>query len=186
MNMEVTSRVLPGIGVCQEIELQDEHPHRHGHPAHRASAICSCTTRTATDALVTLALTHEEANAVAEILGAPQLRCALAALQRQAEGLVVQQLPLPQDSPFDGKPLGRHPGPHPHGGLDRRRAAPRLRLPSPRPDRSSCPGRGDLVATVGTQAGGRPVGHRWSGTIAPDVYPAPTHPRPRRRLSPGG
>ena len=105
MNVDITSRVLPGIGVCQELELHDGHH------------IGIVTRRTGLRELVlydedgdgaaeTITLSDDEANAVAEILGAPQLTFRLATLQRQAEGLIVEQLPVPADSPCAARPLG--------------------------------------------------------------------------------
>ncbi len=47
-----------------------------------------------------IAVTDEEADALAEILGAPQVTRVLAELQRQAAGLVIEQLPLPAGSPL--------------------------------------------------------------------------------------
>lgn len=161
MNVDITSRVLPGIGVCQEVGLRD---------GHRLGIV---TRRTGLRELVlydedgdgaadTIALTDDEANAVAEILGAPQLTFRLAVLQRQAEGLIVEQLPVPADSPFAARPLGDTQARTRTGAsivaVLRHGAA----LPSPTPDFTLQAG--DLVVTVGTQAAIDQVAHILDGT----------------------
>lgn len=161
MNVEITSRVLPGIGVCQEVGLRD---------GHRVGIV---TRRTGLRELVlydedgdgaadTIALTDDEANAVAEILGAPQLTFRLAVLQRQAEGLIVEQLPVPADSPYAARPLGDTQARTRTGAsivaVLRHGAA----LPSPTPDFTLQAG--DLVVTVGTQAAVDQVAHILDGT----------------------
>ena len=57
-------------------------------------------------ALGSVSLDGDEANAVAELLGAPQLVARLSDLQQQAGDLVTEQLPVPVGSPFDGRALG--------------------------------------------------------------------------------
>ena len=51
-------------------------------------------------------LTAEEAEALAEILGAPRIIERLAALHRQVEGLVSEEIAIPHGSAFDGRHLG--------------------------------------------------------------------------------
>jgi len=97
----------------------------------------------------TIAMSDDEANAIAEILGAPQLTVRLAMLQRQADELIVEQLPVPPDSPFGDRPLGDTQARTRTGAsivaILRHSAA----LPSPAPD--FVLHTGDLVVTVGTQ-----------------------------------
>jgi TrkA domain protein len=97
----------------------------------------------------TIAMSDDEANAIAEILGAPQLTVRLAMLQRQADELIVEQLPVPPDSPFGDRPLGDTQARTRTGAsivaILRHGAA----LPSPAPD--FVLHTGDLVVTVGTQ-----------------------------------
>jgi TrkA domain protein len=57
-------------------------------------------------ALDSVALSEQEADALAEILGAPRMVGVLAEVQRQAAGLVIEQLPVPAGSPFAGCGLG--------------------------------------------------------------------------------
>ena len=105
MTVQIESRVLPGIGVCQQIELHD---------GRRLGII---TRRNGQRDLVlydeegeaaahSVTLDAPEADAVAELLGAPQLLSRMGELQALAAELQVEQLPVPAGSPFDGRPLG--------------------------------------------------------------------------------
>lgn len=161
MAVEITSRVLPGIGVCQEVSLRDGR--RLGIVTRRNGLRDLVFYDDDGDgAAADLPLTDEEADAVAEILGAPQLTFRLAALQRQADGLVVEQLPVPADSPFAHRPLGDTQARTRTGAsivaVLRQGAA----LPSPTPDFVLVPG--DLVVTVGTQQGVDGLAHILDGT----------------------
>jgi TrkA domain protein len=51
-------------------------------------------------------LTDEEADALAEILGATRVIERLAALRQQVEGLVSEEVPIRPGSPYDGRALG--------------------------------------------------------------------------------
>lgn len=148
MTVEITNRTLPGIGICQEIAL------------HNGRRLGIVTRRNGLRDLVfydeegegaaeTVALTADEANAVAELLGAPQLSLRLAILQRQAEGLVVEELPVPPSSPFAGRPLGDTQTRTRTGASIVAILRDSAALPSPTPD--AILRAGDLVVTVGTQ-----------------------------------
>ena len=159
--MDITSRVLPGIGVCQEVVLHDGR--RLGIVTRRNGLRDLVLYDEDGDgAAENVALTDDEANAVAEILGAPQLTFRLAVLQRQAEGLIVEQLPVPADSPYAARPLGDTQARTRTGAsivaVLRQGAA----LPSPTPDFVLHPG--DLVVTVGTQAAVDQVAHILDGS----------------------
>ncbi|SDJ31427.1 potassium/proton antiporter regulatory subunit, CPA2 family [Frankineae bacterium MT45] len=172
MNVEISSRVLPGIGVCQEIELRDEH--RIGIVTRRTGLRDLVVYDEDGDgSAISIALTDDEANAVAEILGAPQLTSRLSALQLQAEGLVVEQLPMPSDSPYARRPLGETQVRTLTGAsivaVLRRSAA----IPSPTPDFVLMPG--DLVVTVGTQDAVDQVAHILAGTSHPALHPDTDH-----------
>ncbi|WP_344890798.1 cation:proton antiporter regulatory subunit [Actinomadura meridiana] len=56
--------------------------------------------------VATVALTPDEANAIAELLGTGRIVEHLAELHRQVEGLVTEQIPIAPRSPYDGRPLG--------------------------------------------------------------------------------
>jgi len=148
VNVDIVSRVLPGIGVCQEVGLRNGRrigivTRRNG---QRELVLYDEEGDGAAD---TIAMSDDEANAIAEILGAPQLTVRLAMLQRQADELIVEQLPIPPDSPFGDRPLGDTQARTRTGAsivaILRHGAA----LPSPAPD--FVLHTGDLVVTVGTQ-----------------------------------
>ncbi|HEY2985283.1 MAG TPA: TrkA C-terminal domain-containing protein [Jatrophihabitantaceae bacterium] len=148
MKVDIVSRVLPGIGVCQEVGLRNGRrigivTRRNG---QRELVLYDEEGDGAAD---TIAMSDDEANAIAEILGAPQLTVRLAMLQRQADELIVEQLPVPPDSPFGDRPLGDTQARTRTGAsivaILRHGAA----LPSPAPD--FVLHTGDLVVTVGTQ-----------------------------------
>lgn len=56
--------------------------------------------------VLTVKLTVEEANALAELLGTARIVERLTELHRQVEGLVSSQIPIAAGSPYDGRPLG--------------------------------------------------------------------------------
>jgi TrkA domain protein len=140
--------VLPGIGVCQEIDLRDGH--RIGVVSRRNGLRDLIFYEEGEGAAAAVSLSEDEANAVAEVLGAPALTFRLAVLQRHAEGLIVEQLPVPADSPYARRPLGDTQARTRTGAsivaVLRQGAA----VTSPTPDFVLLPG--DLVVTVGTQA----------------------------------
>jgi TrkA domain protein len=105
MGLQIESRVLPGIGVCQEIELHDGR--RVGivnrRDGQRDFVIYD---EDGDGAVESITLDEVEANAVAELLGAPQLVARLADLQSTADDVLTEQLPLPVGSAYAGRPLG--------------------------------------------------------------------------------
>lgn len=54
----------------------------------------------------TIALTTEEADALAEVLGSPRVVQRLASIHEQVTALITSQLRVPAGSRFDGRPLG--------------------------------------------------------------------------------
>jgi TrkA domain protein len=56
--------------------------------------------------VLTVPLTVEEANALAELLGSARIVERLTELHRQVEGLVSSQIPIAAGSPYDGRTLG--------------------------------------------------------------------------------
>jgi TrkA domain protein len=150
MGVEITNRVLPGIGVCQEVALHDGR--RVGVVTRRnglRDIVIYDDDGDGADA--TVALTDDEANAVAEILGAPQLTFRLAALQRQADGLTVEQLPVPAESPFANRPLGDTQARTRTGASIVAVLRQGTTHPSPGPEFTLHAG--DLIVSVGTREG---------------------------------
>jgi TrkA domain protein len=146
----ITNRVLPGIGVCQEIDLRGGR--RVGVVTHRDGRRDLVVYDVEGDgALDSVALSDEEADALAEILGAPRVVGVFAELQRQAAGLVIEQLPLPADSPFVGRGLGDTQARTRTGAsiVAIIRAGVAALSPDPEFELAA----GDLLVTVGTREG---------------------------------
>lgn len=98
-----------------------------------------------------LYLTTDEASALANLLGAPQLVAQLTEEHRDLPGIHTRQLPIRDDSVFDGRPLG-------DTGLRTRTGVSVVAVmragqvnPSPSPDFTLAAG--DLLVAVGTAEG---------------------------------
>lgn len=147
--IDIVSRPLPGIGVCQELELRSG---RRVGVVIRRDGMTDLLVYDKDDpdaALDRVELTDEEANAIAEILGAPQLVEHLTAQQEIAFGLRVEQLPLPSSSPFAGRTLGDTQTRTRTGASIVAVIRQGTATPSPGPDFGLAAN--DLVVVVGTQ-----------------------------------
>ncbi|WP_410661059.1 cation:proton antiporter regulatory subunit [Amycolatopsis sp. lyj-112] len=104
MNVEVTP--LPGIGVRKDFATR--YGRRVGVVTHRDGHVELIVSKTDDpDAcLASLPLTTDEAGALANLLGAPQLVAQLTEEHRDLPGIVTKQLPIKASSPFDGRTLG--------------------------------------------------------------------------------
>jgi TrkA domain protein len=105
-SIDIVSRPLPGIGICQELQLETG---RRVGIVTRRDGVRDLVVYDSDDPDAVrdrLALSEDEANAIVEILGAPQLVQHLSHLQEQATGLLTEQLPLSPSSPFAGRTLG--------------------------------------------------------------------------------
>ncbi len=104
MNVEVTP--LPGIGVRKDFATRNGR--RVGVVTHRDGHVELIVSKTDDpDAcLASLPLTTDEAGALANLLGAPQLVAQLTEEHRDLPGINTKQLPIRASSPFDGRTLG--------------------------------------------------------------------------------
>ncbi len=104
--MEVTEILLPGVGV--RYEFQTVSGERVGVVAKRDGEFDFVRYgRRDPDAAETLlTLTRDEADTLADILGAPRIVERFADLTREIPGLVSATIDLPVGSRFDGLPLG--------------------------------------------------------------------------------
>lgn len=161
MGLEIISRVLPGIGVCQEIPL---HGGRRIGIVTRRNGLRDIVVydEDGDGALATVALNEDEANVVAELLGAPQLMVRLSDLQSQADAVVTEQLPLPASSPYAGHPLGDTQARTRTGASIVAVLRHGTTHPSPGPDFTLHGG--DLVVSVGTREGLDQLGRLLDGT----------------------
>ena len=161
MGIEIISRVLPGIGSVQELALHD------------GSRLGIVTRRNGwrdivlydddgDGALATATLNDDEADAVAELLGAPQLVMRLSSLQSQADDVLTEQLPIPNRSPYAGRLLGDTQARTRTGASIVAIVRSGRTHPSPGPDFVLAAG--DLVITVGTRQGLDKVAQILDGT----------------------
>ncbi|EHR51674.1 putative regulatory ligand binding protein, C-terminal domain of K+ channels like protein [Saccharomonospora marina XMU15] len=104
VNVEVTP--LPGIGVRKDFALGSGR--RVGVVTHRDGKIELIVSKSDDpDAcLASLPLTPEEAGALANLLGAPQLVAQLTEEHRELPGISTRQLTIKSGSPYDGRTLG--------------------------------------------------------------------------------
>ncbi|WP_236795370.1 cation:proton antiporter regulatory subunit [Amycolatopsis sp. GM8] len=104
MNVEVTP--LPGIGVRKDFALRNGR--RVGVVTHRDGKIELIVSKTDDpDACqAEIPLTTDEAGALANLLGAPQLVAQLTEEHREVPGINTRQLPIKANAPFDGRTLG--------------------------------------------------------------------------------
>jgi TrkA domain protein len=107
--------------------------------------------------IATVALTAEEANAIAELLGTGRIVEHLAELHRQVEGLVTEQYPIAAGSPYDGRPLGDTRARTRTGASIVAVVREGQVLASPRPDFVFTAG--DIVVVTGTGEGTAAVAH---------------------------
>ncbi|WP_345384475.1 cation:proton antiporter regulatory subunit [Pseudonocardia yuanmonensis] len=149
MNVEVTP--LPGIGVRKDFALRNGR--RVGVVTHRDGQIELILSKSDDpDAcLAELPLTAEEASALANLLGAPQLVAQLNEEHRDLPGIHTRQIPVLENSPYDGRTLG-------DTALRTRTSVSVVAVmragqahPSPTPDFTLTAG--DLLVTVGTSEG---------------------------------
>lgn len=104
--MEVTEILLPGVGVCYE--FQTAAGIRVGVVAKRDGEFdfVRYDKRDPDAAETLLTLTRDEADMLAELLGAPRIVERFADLTREIPGLASQTIDVPDGSPYEGRPLG--------------------------------------------------------------------------------
>lgn len=149
MNVEVT--LLPGIGVRKDFALASGR--RIGVITRKDGANELIVSRKddpdATQASITLS--NEEAAALGNLLGSPQLIAQLGEEHRDLPGINTRQLPIREGSRFDGRPLG-DTGMRTKTGVS---VVAVMRAgqvqPSPTPDYTLVSG--DLLVAVGTADG---------------------------------
>ena len=149
MNVEVTP--LPGIGVRKDFALRSGR--RIGVVHHRDGTLELIVSKADDpDACVAeLPLTVDEASALANLLGAPQLVGQLVEEQRDLPGIQTRRIPINANTVFDGRTLG-------DTALRTRTGVSVVAvmragqvIPSPTPDSTLTAG--DLLVAIGTAEG---------------------------------
>jgi TrkA domain protein len=104
--MDVKEVLLPGVGL--RYEFTDHKGNRVGIVARRNGDfdVVVYARDDPDEARSILHLSDEEAEAVAQILGAPRIAERFTELARKIPGLETGQVPIPAGSPFAGHPLG--------------------------------------------------------------------------------
>ncbi|MEO3807620.1 cation:proton antiporter regulatory subunit [Sphaerisporangium sp. B11E5] len=104
--MEVEQTALPGIGLRHEFTTRSGR--RVGVVSHRTGQrdLVIYDSGDPDRACESVRLNDEEADALAELLGAPRIVQRLNDLHREVEGLVSLQLPIAPESPYAGRPMG--------------------------------------------------------------------------------
>jgi TrkA domain protein len=106
VSVEIEESPLPGIGLRHDFATAGGR--RVGVISHRTGRRDLVTySQDDPDACSeTIALTGEESDALAELLGAPRIVARLDALHQQVEGLVSKRIGVAPGSPYDGRTLG--------------------------------------------------------------------------------
>jgi TrkA domain protein len=149
--MEIERVNLPGIGLRHAITTQ--RGRRLGVVSHHTGRrdLVVFDKEDPDTAVVSVALTPNEANALAELLGSSRIVERLAELNRQVEGLVTEQIPLAQGSPYVGRTLGDTAARTRTGASIVAVVRDGRVFASPRPDFRFAAG--DVVVVVGTAEG---------------------------------
>lgn len=103
---EINEVKLPGVGVRFEFETADGN--RIGVISHRSGLreIYASRRDDPDEFRRVLGLSPDDARTLAELLGATRVAQQLAELQQRIEGLVIDWLPVRQDSPYLGRTIG--------------------------------------------------------------------------------
>ncbi len=104
--MDVKEVLLPGVGLRYEFDIRDGE--RVGVIARRSGdfEVVIYNRDDPDEATPLFRLTEEEAEALAQILGAPRIAERFADLTREVPGLNAGQVEIGPDSPFIDRPLG--------------------------------------------------------------------------------
>lgn len=104
--MDVERTPLPGIGLRHEFTTA--RGRRVGVVSHRTGRrdLVVYDRADPDTVAVTVTLSFEEADALADLLSQTRIIDGLTALHREVEGLVSEQVPLAAGSPYDGRTLG--------------------------------------------------------------------------------
>jgi TrkA domain protein len=147
----VEQTTLPGIGVRHD--LITETGRRLGVVSHRNGRrdLVVFDPDDPDSCAASIPLTDDEAEALADVLGASLMLGQLAGLRQQAAGLLTEQVPIMAGSPYAGRPLGATRARTRTGVSIVAVLRERQVIPSPRPDFVF--EAGDVLVVVGTRSG---------------------------------
>jgi len=153
--VDVQETALPGVGLRYDFATASGH--RLAVVARRTGdqELVLYAADDPDSARVVVLLRPEEADTLAEILGAPRIVDRLTDLHRQIQELIVEQMELPPGSPYDGRTLGDTRARTRTGASIVAVVREHEVVASPRPDfvlRG-----GDVLVVVGTDEGTRAV-----------------------------
>lgn len=151
MGVHIERVDLPGIGVRNDIIT--EHGRRIAVVSHRAGErdlafFDADDPDASTDSI---SLTDDEATALADVLGATLTLSRLSGLGDKATGLFIEEIALPLDSKFAGRPMGDTKARTRTGASIVALARGTEVVPSPTPDVAL--EQGDIIVAVGTRMG---------------------------------
>ena len=152
---------LPGIG--KRRDFSTEHGRRVGVVWHRGGRrdLVVYDARDPDSCSEMISLTTKEADALAELLGAPRIVERLTRLHQQVEGIISEQISLGASSPSVGRPLGDTRARTRTGASIVAVLRGHSVIPSPTPDFLF--EAGDRIVVVGTAAGVEAVGKLLAG-----------------------
>ncbi len=104
--MDLEETLLPGVGVRYELRIRSGDLLGIVVDREGGAEIAVYDPRDRDRARVVVRLTAEEADAVADVLGAPRLTKRFADLSKEVPGLQSARIPIQPGSPFDGRSLG--------------------------------------------------------------------------------
>ena len=149
--MDVDRTTLPGIGLRHE--FRTTRGRRIGVVSHHSGRrdLIVYDKHDPDSAAVSVSLSTEEANGLAELLATTRIVERLAELERQVHGLVSEQVPIEAGSPYDGRTLGDTQARTRTGASIVAVVRQSEVRPSPRPDFEFHAG--DVVVVIGTRDG---------------------------------
>jgi len=161
--MDLDETLLPGVGVRYELKTRAGETLGIVVQREGGAEIAVYDRRDPDRARGVLRLTPEEADALAEVLGAPRLTQRFADLSREVPGLQSARFPVAPGSPFDGRTLGDTRARTLTGCSVVAIVRDSDVVPSPTPgDRLQA---GDVLVAIGSAAGLEQLDRRLSGQV---------------------
>jgi TrkA domain protein len=149
--MDVNETPLPGVGLRYDFTTRSGR--QIGVVSHRAGRrdLLIYDRKDPDTCQEVVQLTGEEADTLAEMLGAARIARRLAELQQRIEGLAIDWLEIPAGSPYAGQPLGDIQARSRTGSSIVAVLRGELAIPAPGPDEPLKAG--DTLVVVGTPQG---------------------------------